>query len=308
MSGSVVTLRGVRVDQLPDRGPSVQDVDLDVRAGEVLVVVGRRGAGVSTLLEVLSGRRIPSAGQVRVTGAVAALPSHADLFEHLTVRETVQLWSALQGGHPRVVELLALADLTDVADRVVHSVGPTLRQRLGAVVTFAGAASTVVCDEPDGGLRPGTAEALGALAGRHRDAGGAVVLAGGRPEVLHPAVVAVADRVLVLRRGRVVALASPADLIDRFAPRGAVTVLVDDAREAVELTSAVPGATFTRIGGPTRVDIPDCAPDRLDALTARLHTVLQVRRHDATLADAVRRATADRRVPVDALAPRSALR
>jgi ABC-2 type transport system ATP-binding protein len=316
--GPVISLRGVRVEPPPEadagRAPLLDDVALDVFAGEVVLVVGRRGSGVTTLLDVAAGRRRCSRGRVEVAGrpagldpaaladVVAVLPSHAALFDHLTVRETVGLWACLHPAPHDPAEVLALADLEDVADRAVRTIGHAAQQRLQLAVTFVGGKPVVVCDEPAGGSAPGTTDVLARLLTRHRALGGTALVAGGPPDVLAPAVVAVADRVAVLRRGRVVAVASPAEVVERFVSYGAVEVVLADPAEAAALTSAVPGATFARVGDLTRVDLPDCAPDRLETLTGRLGSVVEVRHHDASLAHAVRRATADRRTPVAPLA------
>jgi ABC-2 type transport system ATP-binding protein len=284
----------------------LEGVDLDVRAGEVLAVVGRRGAGTSTLLSVLAGGTRPTEGSVRVLGrdpgadTVATLPSHAALFDHLTVEETLSLWAALRSRPGAGTdELLALADLTDAARVLVRGLAHGERQRLQLAVTFAGGAPVVVCDEPAGGAAPGTAPALAALLRRHRADGGTAVVAGGRPEVLDAVdgarLLAACDRVAVLRRGRLVAVAPAREVVERFASHGGVTALVADAVEASSLAATLPGATFRRVGDLTRVDVPDVSPDRWTALASGLRTLREVHHHDASLADAVRRATADRR-------------
>lgn len=328
MAGPAISVRGVQVLRPRPDGAAVallgdvepgQDgtshgtgrgVDLEVDRGEVVVVTGRRGAGTTTLLAVLAGRSPCTRGRVEVfgidpasaapavlAGVVAVLPAHAALFDHLTVAETTGLWAGLNADPRDPAEVLALAGLSATAGTLVRSLSHAARQRLLLAVTFVGRTPLVVCDEPAGGALPGTGDALAALLRRHREEGGTAVVAGGRPEVLDPAVVACADRVAVLRRGRVETVSPEADVIARFASHGAVSVLLDDAAEASALTSAVPGATFARVGHATRVEIPDYPPDRLQVLTDQLHSVVDLRRHDATLVDAVRRATADRRSP-----------
>lgn len=332
MAGPAVSARGVQVlrpgpDGAPvallgdagprDRGagpgtgrPVARGVDLEVARGEVVVVTGRRGAGTTTLLGVLAGRVAPTQGRVSVLGIdpatvaadaldreVAVLPAHAALFEHLTVAETAGMWAGLHPDPRDPAGVLALAGLGAVAGDLVRSLDHAARQRLLLAVTFVGRTALVVCDEPAGGALPGTARTLAAFLRHHRDEGGTAVVAGGRPEVLDPAVVACADRVAVLRRGRLATVGPAGEVIARFASHGAVSVLLADTAEASALTSAVPGATFARVGEATRVEIPDCPPERLRVLTGQLRSVVDLRRHDATLVDAVRRATADRRPP-----------
>ncbi|WP_432564902.1 ABC transporter ATP-binding protein [Kineococcus sp. SYSU DK003] len=315
----MISARDVQVvREWPDRPSAtlLDDVEADVATGEVVAVVGRRGAGVSTLLGVLGGRVRPTRGRVRVlgvdpsqdrrgllTGSVTVLPAHGALFDHLTVAETVGLWTSLHADPHDLEDLLELADLAPFASVLVRRLDVAAQQRLRLAVTFAGRTPLVVCDEPAGGAAAGTGRALAALLGRHRAEGGTAVVAGGSPDALDPDVVARADRIAVLRRGRLVTLSPPGEVIARFAAHGAATVLLTDAREAGDLTSAVPGATFQRVGEQTRVELPDCPAGRVRQLTEPLRSVVDLRHHEATLTDAVRRATADRRRPVARTSP-----
>lgn len=307
---AAVRVRGLQVlrGTAEQRRTVLDDVSFTVGPGEVVGVVGRRGAGTSTLLGALAGRLPAHRGDITVLGthpardggALAALPSRGALFEHLTVTESVRLWAALRSthrdAHRDADEVVALCGLTAHRRTPVRRLGAGEHQRLQLAVTFVGAAPVVLCDEPAGGSAPGTVAALTTLARRHREEGG-TVLTGSSPEDLDPALVASWDRVAVLRRGRLVAYAGPAELVDRFVPHGAATVLLADAGEARALSSAAPGATFRREGTLVRVDVPDCSAARTAALTAGLASVREVVHHDGTLVDAVRRATADRRAP-----------
>lgn len=301
-----VSVRDLRVDRPDDAGRPLtvlSGVGFDVHPGEVVAVLGRPGAGVSTLLSTLTGRLVPAAGRVRLWGhdpaaapeqahrLVAAVPASAGLFARLSVRETLQLWGGLHPAPRDVDEVLALADLEGLGGVRAGRLHPSAAQRLLVAVAFVGGTPAVVCDEPPGGLLPRTGEALAALT-RHAAADGTtVVLACARPAAL----AAVLDRVVLLRRGRVVTVAAPDDVVARHCPRGAATVLLADPDEASGLSGTAPGATFRRVPEGTLVEVPDCAPAQLAALTGSLHSVVDVGHRPGTLVDALRRATADRR-------------
>jgi len=303
---TAVGVDDLRVDSLDDTGAPttvLSGVTFDVLPGEVVAVLGRRGAGVSTLLSTVTGRLVPTAGTVRLWGhdpvadagrlarLVASVPSGAGLFPRLTVRETLQLWGGLHDAPRDVDEVLALADLAPHARLRTGRLDPAAAQRLLVAVAFVGGTPAVVCDEPAGGPAPGTGEAVAALAASAAAQGATVLLASAQPTTVAP----VLDRVVLLRRGRVVTVAPPADVVARYCPHGAASVLLADPDEASRLSGVAPGATFHRSGGGTLVEFPDLAPPELTALTGTLASVVRARHHPGTLADAVRRATADRR-------------
>ena len=312
---SVVRVRGLQVhgDHPGGSGTVLDDISLDVGPAEVVGVVGRAGAGTSTLLGALAGNVVADRGEVQVLGwdpardagalgrRMSVLPSRGGLLDHLTVTESVQLWASLHDRPRDVTSVLELADLTAVRRVRVRRLGDPERQRLQLAVTFVGAAPLVVCDEPASGPRPGTATALAALARAHRDEGGTVITGssvGRARDQLDDDLSSCWDRVAVLRRGRLVACAGAEELVEEFAAQGAASVVLTDAGQASALTAGVPGATFRRTGTCTRVDVPDCSADRIAALTAGLDSVLAVHHHTGALVDAVHRATADRRGPL----------
>jgi len=301
LPATAVQLRGLQV-----RFGSVtalEGVDLDVTRGQVVGVLGRRGAGTSTTLAAVAGLLTPTAGTVRVFGhdpvarpdvvhrLVAVLPEGAAPFPRLTVHEHLQLWASVHAAPLPVDEVLALAGLTAVAGRRTAGLLTEETQRLLLALAFVGGTPLVVLDEPADRFTPAARAAAEVLV-RHRvAAGGSVLLA--CADAARAA--GLCDRVAVLRRGRLLAVASPAHLVERYAPDGGAAVLVGDPAEASALSSAAPGATFQRCPGGTLVEVPGCDPDRLADLLRGLTSVRDVRHHEGSLADALRRATADRR-------------
>jgi len=296
-----VQLRGLQV-----RFGSVtalDGVDLDVTRGQVVGVLGRRGAGTSTALAAVAGLLTPTAGTVRVFGhdpvarpdvvhrLVAVLPDGAAPFPRLTVREHLQLWASVHAAPRPVGEVLDLAGLAGVAGRRSAALDTPDAQRLLLALAFVGGTPLVVLDEPADRSTPAAHLAAEALV-RHRVAAGGTVLMACADAAR---AAALCDRVAVLRRGRLLAVASPAQLVERYAPDGGAAVLVGDPAEASALSSAAPGATFQRCPDGTLVEVPGCDPGRLAGLLRGLTSVRDVRHHEGTLADALHRATADRR-------------
>lgn len=188
-------------------------IDVAFAPGEVHAVLGENGAGKSTLLRLLAGRLAPTSGNLALDGApvrwrgardaaragVGFVPQHLSIIPELTALENV--WFALAPGTPREAAAEALAAHAPgiAATAFARDLSLGQRQALELARVLASGARVVLLDEPTAVLAPSEAEALYARAAVLREAGKAVVF------VTHKLadVRAVADRVTVLRQGRV---------------------------------------------------------------------------------------------------------
>jgi phospholipid/cholesterol/gamma-HCH transport system ATP-binding protein len=209
-----------------------EDLDLDVRRGEVLGLVGGSGSGKSVLLNTLLGLREPDGGQIRVLDAAATLDGAARrmrlcrrigvlfqggaLFSALTVRENVasplvehtRLTGALID---RIVDLkLALAGLpAAVAEQAPADLSGGMRKRVSLARALALDPELLFLDEPTAGLDPIGAEAFDALILNLRESFGLTVLIASHDlDTLY----AITDRIAVLADRRIVAVAPAAEL------------------------------------------------------------------------------------------------
>lgn len=213
---------------------ALADVSLTIAPGEFTALVGASGSGKTTLLKAINGLVPPDAGTVTVEGQdTGAIPAHelrrrigyvfqeVGLFPHLTVAENIGITPKLLGWDrariaARVGELLDLVDLPrDVAARAPSALSGGQRQRVGVARALAAEPSIVLMDEPFGALDPLTRDALGSdyRALHERLALTTVMVTHDMAEA-----VLLADRIVVLRSGAIVAdgaagrlLASTAD-------------------------------------------------------------------------------------------------
>jgi ABC-type multidrug transport system ATPase subunit len=188
---------------------ALEPTDLEVAAGELVVLVGPNGAGKSTLLALLAGALPPSEGEVRAAHEPAAIgwaPQRPALYRRLSARENLVLFSRLGGGPASSAEeLLAEFELPDDGRPAAQlSVGN--QQRLNLALAFLGGPRLLLLDEPTASLDPPQARALWERLARARAGGAGAVVA---THLLGEA--GAADRVLALSAGRVVFTGTPAE-------------------------------------------------------------------------------------------------
>jgi ABC-2 type transport system ATP-binding protein len=215
---AAITVTGL-VKRYGDRAV-VDGLDLEVHQGEVLAFLGRNGAGKTTTTEILEGYRERDAGEVLVLGqdpATAGADWRAKLgivlqesrpLGALTVRETLRLYAAYFP-HPRpVAEVISLVGLEEQADQRAGRLSGGQQRRLDVGVALIGNPELVFLDEPTTGFDPDARRQFWDVISGLRDLGTTVFLT---THYMDEAQV-LADRVAVMRDGRVAALGTPAEL------------------------------------------------------------------------------------------------
>jgi NitT/TauT family transport system ATP-binding protein len=156
-----VLVRISQVSKVFGRGPdatvALQDVSLEVRAGEFVTVVGASGCGKSTLLNLIADLDQPSAGTVDVRSKTAFMFQEATLLPWLTARQNIELALKLQGAskrgrRDRAGELLEVVRLEGWDDKRPHELSGGMRQRVALARCLAQEAGIVLMDEPLGAL------------------------------------------------------------------------------------------------------------------------------------------------------------
>lgn len=204
------------------RIPAIEGVNLSLKAGECVALVGHNGAGKSTIIKLMLGLIRPSAGKVTVLGSdpssransaarckIGYLPENLALYPSLTGSETLAFYARLKHLPVReCAELLEKVGIADAAHRRVGSYSKGMRQRLGLAQALLGAPSLLLLDEPTTGLDPALRLSFYDIVRKLRDSGAAILISSHALAELQDQ----ADRVVIMNRGRKVAEGSVADL------------------------------------------------------------------------------------------------
>lgn len=210
MTDDVVAFEGVR--KTFGRVVAVDEVSFRVPRGVFVGLIGHNGAGKSTCIKMLTGLLPPTAGRVLVDGRdvasdpaavreqVGAVPEEPALYEWLTAREFFEFVSEVRG-RGSVEVALDVADLGRDADRPIREYSQGMRRRTALAAAMLGDPSVLVLDEALNGLDPPSSARVKRLLRARVDAGTTVILSTHVVETVE----AVADRVVLLAHGRVVA-------------------------------------------------------------------------------------------------------
>jgi ABC-2 type transport system ATP-binding protein len=240
------------------RVTAVQDVSFRVERGEILGFLGPNGAGKTTTMRILTGFMPATDGKALVAGfdvfdqpleakrRTGYLPETPPLYPDMTVTEYLTFVAKIKGVAAieranRVQAVMGRTRVVDMANRLCSKLSKGYKQRVGLAQALIHNPDVLILDEPTAGLDSKqiieTRELIKELAGDHT-----IVLS---THIL-PEVSQTCQRVVIINKGRVVAVDTPANLTDRL--RGSETMYVQIDALGADATGAL-----NRIGGVTRV-------------------------------------------------------
>ncbi len=253
----MIELRGITQTYQGSQGPveALKGIDLTIQPGEVFGIIGKSGAGKSSLVRVINLLNRPSTGQVIVGGQdltqlndaqlrearreIGMVFQHFNLLSSRTVFDNAALPLELAGMdkaaiRERVNPLLELVGLSALADRYPAQISGGQKQRVGIARALASRPKVLLSDEATSALDPETTRSiLDLLRQVNRELGLTVVLITHQMQVIKQ----VADRVAVIEAGRIVEQGRVLDVFTR--PQQAITKSLIDEILPQELPASV---------------------------------------------------------------------
>jgi ABC-2 type transport system ATP-binding protein len=240
---------------------AVEDLSLDIPAGQLFAFLGPNGAGKTTTIKMMCGLLFPTSGRVLIGGhdmvrdgdrarpLLSYVPDQPFLYEKLTGREFLQFIVDLYGlpradGVRRIAEVIELFDLDEFVDDLTERYSHGMRQRTVFAAALVHQPRVLIVDEPTVGLDPASVRRLKDVLRHQADNGTAVFLSSHSLDVVEE----LADRMAIVNHGRLIACGDMATLKYQAA--------VDGSLEKVFLTLTEPSVTSIQVA-PSNGIIPD---------------------------------------------------
>jgi ABC-2 type transport system ATP-binding protein len=283
-----VAVRAEHLTKYYGRERGVRELDFEVDCGEVFGFLGPNGAGKTTTIRLMLDLIRPTQGRIEVLGTdprrdepmrrrIGYLPGDLRLYERLTARELLTYFAHLRGLDD-LGSAPALADRLELElDRPLHALSKGNRQKAGLVQAFMHSPDLLVLDEPTSGLDPLIQQAFYELVASAKADGATIFLSSHvLPEVQH-----VADRVGLIRDGRLVLVAGVDELRARAVARVEVTFAEPPPEDALADLEGV-----RELGRHERTVLFSLEGEA-DALIKALarHRVIAIDSHEADLED-----------------------
>ena len=225
---------------------AVGGIDFTLRAGSITALLGGNGAGKTTTISMLMGLVVPTSGEARVLGADMARERHkvlhrmnfespyVDVPMRLTVRQNLEIFARLYGVRDlkgRIAETAGEFKLSELLDRPYGKLSAGQRTRVSIAKALLNEPELLLLDEPTASLDPDTADwARSKIETYCRERAATVVLASHNMAEVER----LADRVIMLEKGRIIADETPAELIKRFGRSTLEEVFLAIARRGAE--------------------------------------------------------------------------
>lgn len=256
---------------------SVENLTLRIEEGEIFGILGPNGAGKTTTLESIVGMRNPTSGTIRIfewdaqahrsdiKKIIGVQPQEASLLPHLTVKETLKLFSSFYEHGLDYRDLIPLTGLEGKADTLVKNLSGGQKQRVLIAVALISDPKILFLDEPTSSLDPRARRDLWEAILAFRERKRTVVLTTHSMEEAE----ALCTRVAIMNQGNLLDLGTPDELINTYCSEKTIQFYTEDECDMkwMESFPEVSAASQDRASGRTRVAL---ISTNSDATVARL--------------------------------------
>ena len=255
---------------------AVDGISFSVRQGEVFGMLGPNGAGKTTTVEIIEGLRVADSGHVTVLGMdvskdadqikarIGVQLQTTTFFPLLTVQEIIQLFRSFYPGRVRdteyVIELVNLEEKTRIRSQ---SLSGGQQQRLSIALALVNYPDIIFLDEPTTGLDPQARRKMWDVIKQISDEGTTVFLTTHYMEEAER----LCNRVAVIDQGKIIAMDTPADLIDTHFEESAIEFDLNGSTVDLQALAVLPGVTDARQDGNAVTIYSTSVPGTLTELT-----------------------------------------
>jgi len=228
---------------------ALRGLSLDITPGGIVGLLGPNGAGKTTFVEILEGLRPPTSGSAQVLGLdpqknavelrqrIGVQLQHTEFPDSLTVDETLRLFAAFYPKSRAIAEVLSSVNLSEKRKADVSTLSGGQKQRLALGLATLHDPELLILDEPTSGLDPIARRGIHEILKNLKAMGKTILLSSHYLDEIE----ALADRVIILREGEVVADGTPLHLLAQAEGSSTLWIEID---KPVDPENLVPGASF----------------------------------------------------------------
>jgi ABC-2 type transport system ATP-binding protein len=278
---------------------AVNELDLEVRAGECFGLLGPNGAGKTTTIEICEGLTAADSGDVELLGMhwktdaqelrqrLGIQLQETQLGDKVTVLETIRLFRSFFRHGPAPAEVIALVQLEEKMNSRVGGLSGGQKQRLALACALVGDPDFLFLDEPTTGLDPQARRQLWELIEQFKQQGRTILLTTHYMDEAER----LCDRVAVMDHGKVIALGTPRELIALIGVEHMVEFSAGGAARPLEVSALrrIEGVRDVRTeNGNIQLQVSElhrAVPALLDELDRQGVPLTELRTHSATLED-----------------------
>lgn len=225
---------------------AVDNISFEIKEGEIVGFLGPNGAGKSTTMNIITGFIEPTSGRVIIDGydmskkpkkakkQIGYMPEGVPLYMDLTVKEFVTYMAELKGienktKKEKVQKILEETDLSKVQKKLIKNLSRGYKQRVSLAGTLVNDPKVIILDEPTVGLDPKQVTEIRALIKKLGKEHTVILSSHILSEVSQ-----VCDRVIIINKGKIVAIDTPKNLEEKVAVNNAIYVTVEDTENKME--------------------------------------------------------------------------
>lgn len=225
---------------------AVEDVNFEIKEGEIVGLLGPNGAGKSTTMNMITGFIEPTEGVITINGLdiikkskqakkeIGYMPEGVPLYRELTVKEFINYMAELKMVPTKirkqeVEKVMEQTKITDVKDKIVKNLSRGYKQRVSMAGALVGEPKVLILDEPTVGLDPKQITEIRNLIKSLRKEHTIILSSHILSEVSQ-----ICDKVIIINKGKVIAIDTPQNLENKVKEENAIIVTVEDKENKIE--------------------------------------------------------------------------